>query len=109
MALAFRGLRRNIRAVARCAFARSRHVEQDFITVDESNLLMTLPARNVDVRALQREHRLLVIEQRRPPLRRVVALHATRRSRLRKLPAVRIAMAVLAHLRSLVEIHVLQR
>lgn len=107
--LAFRWLRRNICAVAGCTLARSGHVEKDFITFDESNLLMTLRARNVDVRSLQREHRLLVIEQRWPPLRGVMTFHATRCSRLRKLAAMRIAMAVLAHLRSLAEIHVLQR
>lgn len=70
---------------------------------------MALRARNVLVSALQREDRLLVIEQRWPPLRRVVARRAPRRSRLGKLSAMRISMAVLALFRRLAEINVLQR
>lgn len=91
------------------AGTRRRLIEQDFITLDELNLLMALRTGNVLVSALQREHRLLVIEQRWPPLRRVVARRAPCRTRLGKLTAVGVSMAVLALLRRLAEVDVLQR
>ena len=94
--------------MAGSACLRRRLIEQDFLTFDELNLLVALHSWDVLVRALQREHRLLVIEERRPPLGVVVALRAASHVSACELGRVWIFVAVFTLLRCMAEIHVLQ-
>ena len=83
--LRLRGACGNSHVVTGCANSRHRLVEQDLITLDELNLLMALGARDILVRALQGEHRLLVVEEGGPPFLSSVTLDALCSSRSRKL------------------------
>ena len=95
--------------MARNTCPRRGLVEDYFLTLDELNLLMALRAGHIFMCALQREDRLLVIEEGGSPLRRVVAFRTPRHLvRARELGCVRIQVAVFALLRRSAEIYIFQ-
>ena len=84
-----------------------RFIEQNLFPIDPLGQIMTLCAPRFLVGPLQRKRSaLLVIEQRRFPLRAVVALHATRGSIFSELLAVNILVAVFALRRCRLEVHI---
>lgn len=84
-------------------------VEDDFLTLYELNLLVTLSAGDVAMGSLQREHRLFMIEERRSPLGRVVALGAPGHLvGSRELRGVGILVAIFALFGCLAEVDVFQ-
>lgn len=93
--------------MARGTGLRSGLVEDYFLTFDELNLLMALRTGNVFVPALQREHSLLVVEERGSPLLRVMAFCTPRYLVcVRELCSMRILVAVFALSRRRAEIHI---
>lgn len=99
-------LRLAIRAVAIRTFRRHLLVNNDRFASDHACLLVTIITRNVRVPSLQRKMCLgLVIEDRRNPSLRIVAVRAPGLPGFRKLPCVRVFVAILANLRSAFELH----
>lgn len=89
---------------------RRRRVEEDLLAVDIFEELMAPGAGNVTVLAFQSKRRpFVVVERRRFPLRRVMAIGALRhfvRKELEELSAVNVLVTLLAFSRRLLEINV---
>lgn len=91
------------------ALLRGRLVEQDLLAVDDPCQRVALRAARFLVRPLERERgALIVIEQRRLPLRAVVARDATGNSVLRELLPMDIFVAVFALRRRCLEVDICQ-
>ncbi len=81
-------------------------IEQNLLFGDHTNIRVAGRAAHVPVRTLQREGRLLVIEQRRPPFRTVVTFRTMGRSCLGELPPMNIRVTFLTDLRRRCEIRI---